>query len=86
MAPDINGPLLFEKLSKLSLPSSEAVYNVTLLSKINYKLSHFMMRPLPSFAEHKTIRSLSNNSAPGPNRITNALIKGAVNVFIPVVC
>ena len=32
----------------------------------------------------KTIKSLSNNSAPGPDSITNVLIKGAANVFIPM--
>jgi len=60
-----------------------------------HELKPFLNKlPLPSFAEfsvdlstkeiHKTIRSLSNDSAPGPDGITNVLIKGA-NVFIPVV-
>ena len=44
VAPDLVGHLLLEKLAKLSLPSSEAVYNFSLLTKINYKLSHFMTR------------------------------------------
>jgi len=43
-APDIDEQLLLAKLSKLSLPSSEAVHNITLLSRIDHRLSHFLTR------------------------------------------
>ena len=42
VAPEIGEELLLEKLSKLSTPSIEAVHNITLLSIVNYRFSHFM--------------------------------------------
>jgi len=44
-APDIDEQLLLVKLSKLSLPSSEAVQNITLLSRIDHE------RKAPSAAD-----------------------------------
>lgn len=43
-APDIRADLLLSKLSKLSAPTPEAVYNISLLSHVTHRISHFMTR------------------------------------------
>ena len=65
-------------------------------SQTTHELRPFLDKlSLPSFADFsvnlsseeidKTIKSLSNDSAPGPDGITNTLIRGVANVFIPVI-
>ena len=54
------------------------------LDKLNLPSYNDFVVDLSSEEILKTIKSLSNDSAPGPDGITNILIKGAANVFIPV--